>query len=193
MSLIFTSSSTFVTSNHKSHRHHHRLPHLTLIKSQNLSSESNESADNTSSSSSSTPSLGFGSSVSTSSPVKKQKGKKERARIIRRDPVETPKFVQQQQQQQQQQQNQQIGNNEVLNEQGSNERAFLLTWLGLGSLIIVEGIALAASGFLPEEWDALFVKYLYPSFTPTVFLFVAGTVVFGVVKYLENEKPNSSS
>jgi len=49
------------------------------------------------------------------------------------------------------------------------------------------------TGFLPEEWDALFVKYLYPSFTPTVFLFVAGTVVYGVLKYLENEKPNSSS
>ncbi|KAL2550221.1 Protein LOW PSII ACCUMULATION 2 [Forsythia ovata] len=45
-------------------------------------------------------------------------------------------------------------------------------------------------GFLPEEWDKFCVKYLYPSFTPTVFLFVAGTVAYGVLKYLQNEKFN---
>ncbi|KAI3731258.1 hypothetical protein L1987_62446 [Smallanthus sonchifolius] len=179
MALIFPSSSIFITCSHKSHRH---LPHLTAIKAQNSSSpESTESTDEASSSA--TTPLGFGasSSASASSPAKKQKGKKERSRIIRREPVETPKFATQQKEQ------------GVSNEQGINERAFLLAWLGLGSIIIIEGIALAASGFLPEEWDALFVKYLYPSFTPTVFLFVAGTVVYGVTKYLENEKPNSSS
>ncbi|CAH1430368.1 unnamed protein product [Lactuca virosa] len=185
MALIFPSSSTFISFSHKSR---HQLHHLTVIKAQNTSSspESSESSDETSSSlKSESPPLGFGStsSVSTSSPVKKQKGKKERARIIRRDPVETPKFASQQAER----------GGEASNEQGINERAFLLAWLGLGSLIIFEGLALAASGFLPEEWDALFVKYLYPSFTPTVFLFVAGTVVYGVVKYLENEKPNSSN
>ncbi|KAJ0901473.1 putative protein LOW PSII ACCUMULATION 2 [Helianthus annuus] len=172
MALTFPSSSIFITYSHKSHHH------LTAIKAQNSSSTppEQESTNETA-----TTPVGFGS-VSTSSPAKKPKGKKERSRIIRREPVETPKFVTQQKEQ---------GASDE--QQGSNERAFLLTWLGLGSLIIVEGIALAASGFLPEEWDALFVKYLYPSFTPTVFLFVAGTVVYGVVKYLENEKPNSSS
>ena len=44
------------------------------------------------------------------------------------------------------------------------------------------------SGFLPEEWDKFFVKYLYPSFTPTVGLFVAGSVAYGVLKYLQNEE-----
>ncbi|CAN1842681.1 Protein LPA2 [Linum perenne] len=80
-------------------------------------------------------------------------------------------------------------------EQGENERAFVLTWLGLGGVILVQGILLSASdfdfqsaGFLPEEWDRFFVKYLFPIFTPTVGLFLAGTVAYGVLKYLQNEK-----
>ncbi|RVW35234.1 Protein LOW PSII accumulation 2, chloroplastic [Vitis vinifera] len=48
-------------------------------------------------------------------------------------------------------------------------------------------VIFTSTGFLPEEWDKFFVKYLYPSFTPTVFLFVAGTVAYGVLKYLQNE------
>jgi hypothetical protein len=47
------------------------------------------------------------------------------------------------------------------------------------------------AGFLPEEYDNFFVKYLYPSFTPTVVLFLAGTVGYGVLKYFESEKSKS--
>lgn len=127
--------------------------------------------------------LGFGSSpspssstsnLSSSGPINK---KKQRGKVIRRRPVEKPALV---------------SENEAQDkEQNKNESAFLLTWLGLGLVILIEGIALAASGFLPEEWDKIFVKYVYPSFTPTVFLFVAGTVVYGVLKYLQNENSKS--
>ncbi|KAL6316915.1 hypothetical protein AAG906_023570 [Vitis piasezkii] len=113
------------------------------------------------------PGQGFGSASSTVKTAvnkKKEKGRRERASIIRRSPVQKPEFLGVEEQ----------GESK---EQGRNESAFLLAWLGLGGIILVEGI-----------WDKFFVKYLYPSFTPTVFLFVAGTVACGVLKYLQNEE-----
>ncbi|XP_020214717.1 protein LOW PSII ACCUMULATION 2, chloroplastic [Cajanus cajan] len=118
---------------------------------------------------------GGGGANSKRKQKQKQKGQRERASIIRRTPLEKPAFVSEQQ----------VSN---AKEESKNESAFLLAWLGFGLVILVEGIGLAASGFLPEQWDQLFVKYLYPSFTPTVFLFVAGAVAYGVFKYLQNEK-----
>lgn len=85
---------------------------------------------------------GFGSSspqstsTSKSTPKSlKQKGKRQRASIIRRSPVEKPVFVGQVDEQ-------------VAKEQGRNESYFLLTWLGLGVVILVQGIVLAASGII---------------------------------------------
>ncbi|KAF4372138.1 hypothetical protein CsatB_009167 [Cannabis sativa] len=131
--------------------------------------------------------LGFGSSASsptkenaaqlstTTATNKKRKSKRERASIIRRSPVEKPAFGSVE------------DDDEKAKETGRNESAFLLTWLGLGVIILTQGIILSASGFLPEEWDKFLVKYLYPTFTPTVGLFIAGTVTYGVLKYLQNE------
>ena len=51
---------------------------------------------------------------------------------------------------------------------------------------------LLLAGFLPEEYDNFFVKYIYPWFTPTV-LFFAGTVGYGVLKYFESEKKRAKA
>ncbi|ONK80001.1 uncharacterized protein A4U43_C01F12710 [Asparagus officinalis] len=120
---------------------------------------------------------GFGP---TSEPRKKKNQGEGRDKIIRRSPIQKPSLLQEE-----------LQPSEGQQQQSPNETAFLLTWLGLGLLIFVEGILLAASGFLPEDWDNFFVKYLYPSFTPTVFLFVGGTVAYGVVKYLQGEEMKS--
>ncbi|MQM10235.1 hypothetical protein Taro_043126 [Colocasia esculenta] len=123
---------------------------------------------------------GFGSGVAEPN----RKKCKQRGPVVRRVPVQTPSSLYSR------------GGGGSLGEeqrqqQTVSESAFLLTWLGLGLLILIEGVALAASGFLPEQWDNFFVKYLYPSFTPTVFVFVGGTVAYGVLKYLQGEKQNN--
>ncbi|MCD7450610.1 hypothetical protein HAX54_007581 [Datura stramonium] len=144
--------------------------------------EDTASASSTVAKKASSSSLGFGSSVSSkvTSKKKQQKGKRERGSIIRREPIQKPSFATQ---------SEESGSKEFQ----KNESAFLLAWLGLGGIILVEGILLSASGFLPEAWDNFIAKYLYPSFTPTVLLFLAGTVFYGVLKYLQNEKFNSEN
>ncbi|KAG6382912.1 hypothetical protein SASPL_157373 [Salvia splendens] len=65
---------------------------------------------------------------------------------------------------------------------------------GIGLFNFFSLIALIGSllGFLPEHgW--LLGQVPLPSFTPTVFLFVAGTVIYGVSKYLQNEKSESEN
>ncbi|KAK4431611.1 protein LOW PSII ACCUMULATION 2, chloroplastic [Sesamum alatum] len=184
-----SSSSSFTTNRPHLliHTPTHRRPTNISIKSQqDSSSEDTISGSGPSSKKpgGSSPASGFGSSAaaSTTAPAKKKqpKGRRERASVIRRAPVEKPSFATPEE----------AARAEELRK---NESAFLLTWLGLGAIILFQGIALAASGFLPEAWDNFFVKYLYPSFTPTVFLFVAGTVTYGVLKYLQNESSNKEN
>lgn len=148
------------------------------IRNQDNSSEEPSSSTSTKQS---TTGLGFGGANETPTLQKKQKSKKEKGSVVRRVPLQKAAFG---------------SENEApaeAKEQAQSEAAFLLAWSGLGGIILLQGLTLAASGFLPEEWDSVFVNYLYPAFTPTVFLFVAGTVAYGVSKYLQNEKFNSKN
>lgn len=101
--------------------------------------------------------------------------------MVRRSPVDRPSVLSPP--------GEQSSSSEV--QQGAGEGAFVVAWVGLGILILIEGIALAVSGFLPEQWDNILAKYLYPSFTPTCAVFFGGTIVYGVRKYLESERMKS--
>ncbi|XP_011029967.1 PREDICTED: protein LOW PSII ACCUMULATION 2, chloroplastic-like [Populus euphratica] len=130
------------------------------------------------------PGRGFGSQSSAAatssktsgswSKKKRKRNRRGRASIVWRTPVEKPGYIRQEYE-------------DTFKAMSRNENAFILAWLALGGIILVEDIVLAASGMLPEEWDEFVVKSLYPSFIPVVGLFVAGTVACGVLKNLQNE------
>ena len=51
-----------------------------------------------------------------------------------------------------------------------------------GAFILLEGLVLGGSGFLPDSWDAWIAGTLYPSFSPTVGVFLACSSAYGVWK-----------
>ncbi|KAI5080874.1 hypothetical protein GOP47_0004594 [Adiantum capillus-veneris] len=71
------------------------------------------------------------------------------------------------------------------------DNVFIVGLTVLGALIFLEGIAVAGSGLLPENLDAFVVKYVYPAFTPTVGLFLAGAVLYGVFKIRQGDPENT--
>jgi hypothetical protein len=51
-----------------------------------------------------------------------------------------------------------------------------------GAFILLEGLVLGGSGFLPDAWDAWISGSLYPSFSPTVGIFLVFSSAYGVWK-----------
>lgn len=49
-------------------------------------------------------------------------------------------------------------------------------------IVLVEGLLLAASGFLPDEWDEFVAVNLYPSYSYTVLSFLGGSTLYGLFK-----------
>ncbi|GAB4858737.1 hypothetical protein Ancab_010211 [Ancistrocladus abbreviatus] len=148
-------SSSFITKPHLLlHTPFHSItkPKFTVISKDSSTANDDQTVEPTSNTTPTkktlSPGQGFGSSSelsakSTPSPSiskRKQKGKRERASIVRRAPVEKPSFLDKKDEKQGE-------------ERSRNESAFLLAWLALGALILVEGIALAASGNDYFSWS----------------------------------------
>lgn len=144
---IYTTSYLANTLYHR----HSLFPKLKFsIKSKKPTVDADPTPDPTSSTKKAVvPGQGFGSSPSPSSGnnKKKPKGKRERASIIRRSPVEKPAFLTKEEE-------------AKAEEQRKNESAFLLAWLGLGGIILVQGIVLAASGFSTNHYYTPFCSLL---------------------------------
>lgn len=112
-----------------------------VTKSQNTSSTNTEESS-TNPKPLNSKALGFGSSSTASgqaneSKKSKPKSKRERERksVVRREPFEKATLVSPEEE-------------AKAKEEMKNESAFLLAWLGIGGLILVQGIALAASGII---------------------------------------------
>ena len=60
-------------------------------------------------------------------------------------------------------------------------------------LILLEGIFLGASGFLSEEADQFAQDVVYPLFSPTLGVFLAGSTAYGLWKTKEDDSKNNES
>lgn len=76
--------------------------------------------------------------------------------------------------------NQQLGGNQT--DEAEFENKVVLTLISIFGLIIVEGLFLAGSGFLSDDWSDFGSNIVYPLFSPTVGVFFLGSAAYGVWK-----------
>jgi hypothetical protein len=70
----------------------------------------------------------------------------------------------------------------------------VIGFLGLlFGVILLEGIFLGASGFLSEEADQFAQDVVYPLFSPTLGLFLAGSTAYGLWKTREDESSSNKN
>ncbi|KIZ04340.1 hypothetical protein MNEG_3617 [Monoraphidium neglectum] len=65
---------------------------------------------------------------------------------------------------------------------GEFETAVVQLLGGFFALLLAEGLLLAASGFLPEDWDQFIENVLYPSFSPQMLAFLGASSFYGLWK-----------
>jgi hypothetical protein len=102
------------------------------------------------------PGRGFGSQSSTAatssktsgswSKKKRKRNRRGRASIVWRTPVEKPGFIRQEYE-------------ATFKEMSRNENAFILAWIALGGIILVEDLVLAASGKSKKKFKILVFEF----------------------------------
>eukprot|EP01026_Neomeris_dumetosa_P070089 TRINITY_DN6963_c0_g2_i1.p2 TRINITY_DN6963_c0_g2~~TRINITY_DN6963_c0_g2_i1.p2 ORF type:complete len:168 (-),score=26.40 TRINITY_DN6963_c0_g2_i1:180-683(-) len=76
----------------------------------------------------------------------------------------------------------QVYGNKEPTEAQKNETYAVTVLFTLAGVILLEGLFLALSGFFPEEVDQFAQNIIYPIFSPTVVLLLAGSTAYGLWK-----------
>ena len=66
------------------------------------------------------------------------------------------------------------------------ERKFVRYLASLFLVILTIGLAVAASGFLPDAVDDFILKFVFPTFTPLVGAFLLAATLYGLYKSRED-------
>ncbi|KAK9844225.1 hypothetical protein WJX84_000053 [Apatococcus fuscideae] len=74
------------------------------------------------------------------------------------------------------------GGGSELDKMGQTEGRFVGGLALLFCIILLEGLFLAGSGFLPEEYDLFAQNYVFKAFTPSIGLLLAGSSAYGLWK-----------
>lgn len=74
----------------------------------------------------------------------------------------------------------------VKSDEAEFENKVVLALFSIFGLILIEGLFLAASGFLSKEISDFGINVVYPAFSPTVVVFLLASASYGVWKTRED-------